>query len=156
MEVPRACLWGFTDTGCGIPKQNPTKVFNPFFTTKAIGQGIRLGLSISYGIIRNHFGLIDISSVRGKGTVVRIPLSTLKAKSCWEIKKCADDMRNDCPAFRQNKEHVCWTVGGAYCEVHEQRRGKNWTEVCKQCKVYKSKALAFEASKRGKSSGENE
>jgi two-component system NtrC family sensor kinase len=49
----------FTDTGCGIPKENLTKLFSPFFTTKQVGKGTGLGLSVCYGIVKMHGGGIE-------------------------------------------------------------------------------------------------
>jgi two-component system, NtrC family, sensor kinase len=64
----------FADTGIGIPKENVHKLFDPFFTTKSIGTG--LGLAVSYGIIRQRGGTIDVKSEVGKGSVftVRFPI----------------------------------------------------------------------------------
>ncbi|MFZ0453856.1 MAG: ATP-binding protein, partial [Ignavibacteriaceae bacterium] len=56
------------DTGAGIPKENYSKIFTPFFTTKKIGMGTGLGLAISYGIIKMHKGDITFRSEVGKGT----------------------------------------------------------------------------------------
>ncbi len=56
------------DTGTGISKENYSKIFTPFFTTKKIGMGTGLGLAISYGIIKMHKGDITFRSEVGKGT----------------------------------------------------------------------------------------
>lgn len=63
-----------TDTGEGIDERNLNKVFDPFFTTKPIGQGTGLGLPISYGVIKDHGGVIDVDSEPGCGTTVKIVL----------------------------------------------------------------------------------
>lgn len=64
------------DHGEGIPAGHLSKIFDPFFTTKQLGKG--LGLAISYTIIKNHHGHIDIQSIVNAGTTVRIflPVST--------------------------------------------------------------------------------
>ncbi len=62
----------FTDTGCGILRENLNKLFEPFFTTKESGTG--LGLSIAYGIIKAHKGDIKVKSEEGKGTTFTIIL----------------------------------------------------------------------------------
>jgi len=61
-----------TDTGLGIQRENLARVFDPFFTTKATGRGTGLGLSVSYGIIKEHAGKIEVSSTPGKGTSFRL------------------------------------------------------------------------------------
>jgi two-component system NtrC family sensor kinase len=63
-----------SDTGCGIPDDNLTKIFNPFFTTKQIGHGTGLGLAISYGIVKMHKGQITVSSQVGVGSTFVITL----------------------------------------------------------------------------------
>ena len=66
----------FTDTGCGIPRENLEKIFDPFFTTKEVGRGTGLGLAVSFGIIAKHQGTIEVESHIGKGTtfIMRLPL----------------------------------------------------------------------------------
>mgnify|MGYP001824605626 CR=1 FL=1 len=64
------------DTGPGIPSDKLDKIFEPFYTTKEIGQGTGLGLSIAYGVVERHHGSIRVESEIGKGTTffVRLPV----------------------------------------------------------------------------------
>ncbi len=62
------------DTGCGIEKRNLSRIFDPFFTTKPTGEGTGLGLSVSYGIIKNHGGDITVDSEIGRGATFTITL----------------------------------------------------------------------------------
>jgi PAS domain S-box-containing protein len=66
----------FSDTGPGISQENLSRIFNPFFTTKKVGEGTGLGLSMSHGIIKQHNGNIYAESKRGRGAkfVVELPI----------------------------------------------------------------------------------
>lgn len=62
------------DTGCGIKSEDIHKVFDPFYTNKKVGKGTGLGLSVSYGIIQQYGGNIEVESKIGKGTIFRVIL----------------------------------------------------------------------------------
>jgi two-component system NtrC family sensor kinase len=64
------------DTGVGIPEEIRDKIFEAFFTTKQKVKGVGLGLSVCYGIIKDHGGEIRVESEEGKGTTftVRLPI----------------------------------------------------------------------------------
>jgi|GEM_PF-2830949 len=64
----------FTDTGCGIDQDLINRIFDPFFTTKEVGKGSGLGLGISYDIIKQHSGRINVASKVGQGTVFEVIL----------------------------------------------------------------------------------
>ncbi len=74
VEEGKNLIVEFTDNGYGIPEENISKLFTPFFTTKKIGKGTGLGLAISYGIIKMHKGDIKINSEPDLGTTVTVRL----------------------------------------------------------------------------------
>ncbi|HEX7331418.1 MAG TPA: ATP-binding protein [Pyrinomonadaceae bacterium] len=65
-----------TDTGIGIATENIAKIYDPFYTTKGVGQGTGLGLAVSYGIVQEHGGHISVDSTPGRGTTFHITLPT--------------------------------------------------------------------------------
>lgn len=71
-ESPGFIRIDIADTGPGIPPEALEKIFEPFYTTKGIGKGVGLGLSVTYSIMKNHGGDIKVTSEVGKGTTFSI------------------------------------------------------------------------------------
>jgi signal transduction histidine kinase len=63
-----------SDTGTGISPENIDKVWEPFFTTKGVGEGSGLGLSMVYGFVKQSGGQLEINSTQGTGTTVKLYL----------------------------------------------------------------------------------
>jgi signal transduction histidine kinase len=74
---PHYAVISVKDEGIGIAPEILPRIFEPFFTTKNVGEGTGLGLSVAYGIVREHGGWIEVESERDKGSCfsVYLPLS---------------------------------------------------------------------------------
>jgi PAS domain S-box-containing protein len=70
-----------SDTGVGMKEQVRANIFQPFFTTKPVGKGSGLGLAVTYGIIKQHNGFIDVESRPERGTTFRIYLPTVDVQA---------------------------------------------------------------------------
>lgn len=65
-----------SDTGSGIPQEHVDRIFDPFYTTKPVGEGTGLGLSITFSIVERHSGRINVQTEAGKGTTFTVTLPT--------------------------------------------------------------------------------
>ncbi len=69
-----------SDSGEGISPENLSKIYDPFFTTKGVGRGTGLGLAVSYGIVQEHQGQIEVESKIGQGTTFRLTFPIVEPK----------------------------------------------------------------------------
>ena len=79
------------DTGVGISIDDKDKIFEPFYTTKEVGKGMGLGLSISYGIVRDYGGTIEVSAQNGRGTCMTLRFAQPLSPESREAPRPADD-----------------------------------------------------------------
>jgi len=84
----------FRDSGVGIPPQNVGKIFDPFFTSKEVGQGTGLGLAVSHGIVEKHGGTVEVSSVVGQGTTFTITLPSAEPQEETDKLTASTEVKN--------------------------------------------------------------
>jgi signal transduction histidine kinase len=125
----------FSDNGVGISPETLNEIFLPFFTTKKDLKGMGLGLSISYGIIERHNGVIRVHSTPGEGTTFRVILPTVNARPCWEEQKCGEKdggrRREECPIYTKDQGFACWLY-------HERAGNDDFVrDHCQECAFHK-------------------
>lgn len=107
-EIGRYALITVADTGTGMDQSTQEKIFEPYFTTKGIGQGTGLGLAIVYGIVTGHNGYIHCYSETGQGTTFRIfiPLVVAVAEKIETVEAIAPPGGTETVLLAEDDAHV--------------------------------------------------
>jgi PAS domain S-box-containing protein len=118
-------LIAIRDSGVGISEQYLTKIFDPYFTTKEKGSG--LGLATSYSIIKNHDGLIEVTSQVGKGSTFLVHLPAIEAVPEHERKEAAPAPTRSGRILVMDDEKVVRDVAGELLRIlgHEVEFAEN-------------------------------
>ncbi len=90
-DAEYACL-SVSDSGMGMPQHVIEQIFDPFYTTKSQGKGTGLGLSMVYGLVKQMDGMIDVHSVEGQGTMMRVFLPLTERKPNKRVSGDARDV----------------------------------------------------------------
>jgi len=80
VEVGTYARLSVTDNGCGIPEKMKAHLFEPFFSTKEVGQGDGLGLSLVFGAVKTHQGFVEVDSIEGEGSTFHVYLPLREGK----------------------------------------------------------------------------
>src|SRR5881409_2726499 len=80
-----------SDTGVGMDAQTLARVFEPFFTTKPVGVGTGLGMSMAYGLVKQHRGYLHLYSEIGQGTTVKVYLPAIRDRGMSDLEAAADE-----------------------------------------------------------------
>src|SRR5689334_19917720 len=82
---------GLSDTGVGMNAQTLARVFEPFFTTKPVGVGTGLGMSMAYGLVKQHRGYLHLYSEVGQGTTAKVYFPAVRDRGVSDIEMAADE-----------------------------------------------------------------
>lgn len=105
-----------TDTGVGMDARTVKKIFDPFFSTRAMGKGTGLGLASVYGIVKNHGGFINVQSEKGKGATFTLYLPASDREVVEEEKPDAQVVMGEGGLLLVDDEQMILEVGGQLLE----------------------------------------
>ncbi len=100
-----------TDTGVGIDESIIGRIFEPFFTTKKKQRGVGLGLASAYGIVKNHGGIIEVLSQKGKGTTFDVYLPASGKENAEKSEVCGHVITGTETVLLVDDEEEVLTVG---------------------------------------------
>lgn len=100
-----------TDTGVGMDQATQKRIFDPFFTTKEMGRGTGLGLASAYGIIKNHSGIINVFSEKGKGASFNIYLPASEKEVVKDKKLAKEILKGEGTILLVDDEDMIIDVG---------------------------------------------
>ncbi len=128
-----------TDTGAGMDEATKRRIFDPFFTTKQMGRGTGLGLATVYGIIRNHYGIINVYSEKGEGATFNIYLPASEKSIVKEKEKFNRFIKGDETLLLVDDENMIINVGSQILEslgysVLTAKTGREALEIYKENK----------------------
>jgi PAS domain S-box-containing protein len=117
-EHRRAFGWGrpgayvsleVSDTGSGMDADTRRRIFEPFFTTKPVGQGTGLGMSVVYGLIKQHEGFVHVYSEVDQGTTVRLYFPAIPGEGAEPVRPAAPEVRGGTETILlvEDDEAVC-------------------------------------------------
>jgi two-component system NtrC family sensor kinase len=136
------------DTGPGIPEANLARIYEPFWTTKKMGEGTGLGLPITRKIVEAHGGFIRVANRPGGGLVASLWFHARKDEAppgpaCWEALRCGragEDVPDPCPAW-PHFGRACWAVAGTLCEGKVRGTQASVLGDCGDCGFFRETVL---------------